>query len=168
MLKAQRIMGIDPGTARLGYAFVDFNPATNEQLIIDCGIIETSKHLSESKRLKEIREDLIILIKKYQPSIAAVEQLFFFKNPKTIIPVAQARGVILEVAEANRLGIFEYTPLQMKKIITGNGMAEKKLVSRMIHNEFKLKEEIKPDDAVDAIGLALAFIRQDLKLLARN
>ncbi|MDD9897775.1 MAG: crossover junction endodeoxyribonuclease RuvC [Candidatus Melainabacteria bacterium] len=161
----QRIMGIDPGTARLGYALVDFDPSSNKQALVDCGIIETQKDLSQALRLKEIRADLSILIEEYQPQVFAVEQLFFFKNPKTIVPVAQARGVILEVAATNGLEVFEYTPLEMKKIITGHGMAEKSLVSTMIHNEFKLTEQIKPDDAVDAIGMALSYIRQDMPSL---
>lgn len=161
-------MGIDPGTARLGYALVDFEPKTNKQVLIDCGIIETSKDLSQAVRLKEIRADLSSLLEQFQPQVMAVEELFFFKNPKTIVPVAQARGVILEVAATNGLSVFEYTPLEMKKIITGHGMAEKSLVSTMIHNEFKLTEQIKPDDAVDAIGMALAYIRSNAHLAMRR
>lgn len=168
MHKLERIMGIDPGTARLGYAIVDFDLKTNQQFIIDCGIIKTSKSKIEAERLKEIRQDLVLLITQYKPSVAAVEQLFFFKNLKTVIPVAQARGVILEVAAAKHLRIFEYTPLEMKNLITGNGLADKNLVSKMIHEYFKLDKQIKPDDAVDAIGMALAYIRRDLRLAARN
>lgn len=157
-----RILGIDPGTARLGFALVDCKDNSFFQLI-DCGVIETSKNTAEAKRLCEIKEDLEHLILKYSPSVAAIEKLFFFKNPKTIIPVAQARGVILETCAQKGLKIFEYTPLEMKKIITGQGLASKDLVSKIIHENLNLKTTIKPDDAVDAVGLALSFIRNDLR-----
>lgn len=164
--KTQRILGIDPGTARLGYAFVDYC-GLNTQLIVDCGIIQTHKDRSDAERLQEIRSDLQNLIRRYAPQIIAVEKIFFFKNPKTIIPVAQARGVILELAASEGLKIFEYTPLEMKKVVTGDGVAKKDFVSKIIHQEFKLENEIKPDDAVDAVGIALCCIRNDLpKLLS--
>lgn len=157
-----RILGIDPGIARLGYALVDFDTQSNSQVIIDCGIIQTQKDKSEAERLAEIRRDLESIITQYHPDIVSVEKLFFFKNLKTIIPVAQARGVILELAASKNLDIYEYTPLEMKKIITGNGMAKKDLVSKVIHEAFKLQVQISPDDAVDAVGMALCYLRSDL------
>ena len=159
-----RILGIDPGTARLGYAIVDFDKANNIELV-DCGVIETCKSKSDAERLVEIREDLAVVLEKYKPELLSIEKLFFFKNQKTVIPVAQARGVVLEIAQSQALKIFEYTPLEMKKIITGDGMAKKDLVCDMVHTSLNLNTKIKPDDAVDAVGLALAFIRSDaLKL----
>ena len=157
-----RILGIDPGTARLGYALVDFDKRSGFQEIIDCGIIKTHKDDSDAARLMEMRNDLESIIERYHPSIVSVEKLFFFKNLKTIIPVAQARGVVLELAASKGITIYEYTPLEMKKIITGNGMAKKDLVSKVVHEAFKLKSKISPDDAIDAIGMALTFIRRDL------
>jgi crossover junction endodeoxyribonuclease RuvC len=155
-----RILGIDPGTARVGFALVDYDK-TNTIDLIDCGVIETCKTKEDAVRLTEIRDDLEELIDKYQPEVLAVEKLFFFKNPKTIIPVAQARGVIVEIAQRKNLKIFEYTPLEMKKIITGNGMASKDQVSDMVHSSLGIEAKIKPDDAVDAVGLALSFVRND-------
>jgi crossover junction endodeoxyribonuclease RuvC len=156
-----RVLGIDPGTARLGYAILDFDINNKSLLLINCGIIQTSKNDSDSTRLKIIRNDLIKLIEEFQPRVASVEKLFFFKNPKTIIPVAQARGVILETCETKGIQLFEYTPLEMKKIITGQGKAEKSLVSEIIHRELKLATKITPDDAVDAVGLAICVTRAD-------
>ncbi len=154
-----RVIGIDPGTARLGFAVLDFDNKNSAPVIIDCGLISTKKESSEAARLKEIREDLLALISSYKPDFAAIEKLFFFKNLKTIIPVAQARGVCLELLASQGVIISEFTPLEMKKIITGNGMAKKDFVSKVIHEYLRLEESIKPDDAVDAIGLALSFIR---------
>lgn len=165
--KAQRILGIDPGMARLGYAFVDYY-GSNSQKIIDCGIIETHKDRSDAERLQEIRNDLQNLIHSNLPDLIAIEKLFFFKNPKTIIPVAQARGVILELAATEALKIFEYTPLEMKKIVTGDGVASKDFVSKIIHQEFKLEHKINQDDAVDAVGIALCCIRSDLSKLSSS
>jgi crossover junction endodeoxyribonuclease RuvC len=154
-----RVIGIDPGTARLGFAILDFDKKNSAPVIIDCGIISTTKELSEAERLCEIRKDLQEILNIYKPEYAAIEKLFFFKNLKTIIPVAQARGVCMELLANQNLCINEYTPLEMKKIITGNGMAKKDFVSKVIHEFLELKQAIKPDDAVDAIGLALCFIR---------
>lgn len=157
-----RIIGIDPGTASLGYAILDCKSSSELPVLVTCGVICTDKRLTDAARLREIREDLQSLVQEYQPQYAAIEKIFFFKNPKTIIPVAQARGVCLEVLAANGLSICEYTPLEMKKIITGHGMADKKMVSEIIHKFLNIQSAIKPDDAVDAIGLALSLIRSDL------
>ncbi len=108
----RRILGIDPGTARLGYAIVDFDTRPH---LVTCGVITTDKSQKEEERLSEIRADLKTIINKYKPDTAVVEQLFFFKNPKTIVPVAQARGVIMELAATRGLKVFEYTPLQVKQ-----------------------------------------------------
>lgn len=154
------ILGIDPGIARMGFAFLDIEGDLIK--IKHCGIVETDKHLSQAARLHEVRNDLNQLIIEFKPEYMVVEKIFFFKNPKTIIPVAEVRGVILEVGHCHNLKIHEYTPLEMKKIITGNGVATKEFVSNIVHQYFKLKTKIKPDDAVDAVALALAFVRNDL------
>jgi crossover junction endodeoxyribonuclease RuvC len=154
-----RVLGIDPGTARLGYSIVDYDSLLQSSSLIACGIIQTSKNHSDASRLSEIRKDLIQLIKKFNPDISSVEELFFFKNPKTLIPVAQARGVILEVMASHSIPVREFTPLQVKQILTGHGRAEKSLVAEMVKIEFKLLEDIKPDDAIDAIAIAVSLIR---------
>ena len=159
-----RVLGIDPGTARLGYAIVDFDMNARSLALISCGIIKTTKDDSDAIRLKIIRNDLEQIINSFKPEFASVEELFFFKNLKTIVPVAQARGVILETCATNSIEVFEYTPLEMKKIITGDGRAEKSLVSNIVHREFNLQEQITPDDAVDAVALAMCFTRSPVIL----
>lgn len=151
-----KILGIDPGTARLGYALV-----TDANEILCCGIVQTNKDKAEAKRLVEIRQDLIQIIEKFKPDVVSVEKLFFFKNLKTVIPVAQARGVILEVAASYDIPIFEYTPLQIKQIIAGQGRADKQLVHDILKKEFALEEDIKPDDAADAVAIAVSYLRLD-------
>lgn len=162
-----KILGIDPGNARLGYALIDYDVNSKHKTLNCCGIIETSKDLAEKNRLAEIRRDLLELVNTLKPDVMSVEQLFFFKNPKTIIPVAQARGVILEIAGTSNIELYEYTPLQIKQVITGRGRAEKSLVEELIMNEFQITEKIKPDDAVDAVAIAETFIRSDLVNLQR-
>jgi len=158
-----RILGIDPGTARLGYALLDLNESKKE--LLTCGIVSTSKMDTESQRLAEIRRDLKQVIDKYKPDYMSVEKLFFFKNLKTVIPVAQARGVILELAASSGIPVYEYTPLQVKQIMTGNGRAAKLAVETMVMHELGIKTKIRPDDAIDAIALALCLLRgRSLKL----
>lgn len=151
-----KILGIDPGTERLGYALI-----TERKDLICCGIIQTSKENSDSARLAEIRKDLLSLCEKYQPDIISVEKLFFFKNLKTIIPVAQARGVILEIAGTQKVPVYEYTPLQVKQVLTGHGRAEKSLVAEMVEQEVEIPVKVKYDDAIDAIAIALCYLRMD-------
>ncbi len=153
-----RILGIDPGTARLGYAIVDCEPSQKASLVT-CGVIKTSKERTDSHRLAEIRHDLVTIIDKFKPQIVVVEKLFFFKNLKTIIPVAQARGVILEVAGSYHLPVHEFTPLQVKQIITGQGRAEKSLVADIVQRELNLEQGITSDDAADAVAIALCYHR---------
>ena len=121
-----KILGIDPGTARLGFALLESYNSNNLYKLLQCGIIETSKFDTEAKRLTEIRLDLLELINNFTPDILAIEQLFFFKNLKTVIPVAQARGVVLQLAHESKMQIFEYTPLQVKQIITGKRQSREK------------------------------------------
>jgi len=153
-----RILGIDPGTARLGYAIVEIE-ASGKALLSSCGVIKTEKSKADSLRLAEIRLDLTTIIDKFKPNIVVVEKLFFFKNLKTIIPVAQARGVILEVAGSYHLPVHEFTPLQVKQIITGQGRAEKSLVAEIIKRDLNLEQGINSDDAADAVAIALCYYR---------
>ena len=147
------IFGIDPGIGITGYSFVEF---LNEKCeIIASGSIQTDKNAAHPKRLMELKSDIDSLIKKYKPDCASIEQLFFFKNQKTVIPVAQARGVILLALEENNVPIFEYTPLVVKQTITGHGRADKNLVKIMVKNYVEVKENIKLDDTIDSIALAL-------------
>lgn len=157
------ILGIDPGTATTGFGIVKKTESGIE--VVDYGCIETCAGTDPGERLKIINNKLNDLIKKHQPSIMAVENLFFFKNLKTVIPVSQAKGVILLTAAKKRIPVFEFTPLQMKMAITGYGKAEKKQVQRMIKTMLCLEEKPKEkdkrkDDATDALGIALCYIIQ--------
>ncbi len=166
--KPLKILGIDPGTARLGYALIDFQQTTQAVQLKACGVISTHKDYSDALRLKEIREDLEKIINEYKPDILSVEKIFFFKNLKTVISVAQARGVILEIGASSGMQIYEYTPLEMKKIITGSGTASKDEVAEYVHRYLKLEKKITPDDAVDAVGMAICFVRNDAMRLKRS
>jgi len=146
------ILGVDPGTAIIGYGFIQ--TADSQIKIINYGYISTSPSSTTANRLKTVYQQLNKLIKKYSPEIMAVEDLFFFKNLKTAIKVSQARGVILLAGADNNLSIAEYTPLQVKQAVTGYGRAEKSQIQKMIKMIFKLKEIPKPDDIADALAIA--------------
>lgn len=153
-----KIMGIDPGTATVGYGVLDYEPRDWFDYV-NSGIIQTPPTLPVGKRLGMIREDLIQLIETFQPDVVVVESIFFFKNAKTLVPVAQARGVILEACSAARVATVEYTPVQVKLNLTGHGRADKKLVQVSIARLLGLSEIIRPDDASDALALAVCHAR---------
>ena len=152
------IMGIDPGTATVGYGVVQFTPRDQFEYIAS-GTIQTPSTMSAGKRLSMIRADLMELITSFKPDILSVEAIFFFKNAKTVVPVAQARGIILEVAASFDLDTFEYTPMQVKLQIAGFGRAEKPVVQQAVARLLNLKEIIRPDDASDALALAVCHAR---------
>lgn len=150
------ILGIDPGTATTGFGAIK----AREGKALEClsyGIIKTLPSSKKEDRLKKINNDLSKIIKEYRPEIMVMESLYFFKNLKTAIPVSQAGGVILLTAAKNKIPIREFTPLQAKLAITGFGLSEKKVVQEKIKKMLKLKEIPKPDDAADALALAIAF-----------
>lgn len=148
-----RILGIDPGTATTGWGVVE--EKNGKLAAVGYGAIETSKNRLPSERLLEISEDLEKLFKKYQPDAVAVEKLFFFKNQKTIIEVAQARGAILLTLERMGVTIAEYTPLQVKQALTGYGRADKNQMQEMTKAVLGLASVPKPDDAADALAIAV-------------
>lgn len=148
-----RILGVDPGYGIVGFGILDY--INGQYNVVDYGIIETSKNKSIANRLAIVYEGIESLIKKYKPDEMAVEQLFFFKNHTTVIPVAEARGVIL-LAGNNHCGkIFEYTPLQIKQALTGTGRADKKQVQYMVKSVLDLQSIPRPDDAADALAVAI-------------
>jgi len=151
-----RVLGIDPGTATVGWGIVE--ERDGNFVPVAFGHISTSQKDSEEARLEEISADIKNIIKKHKPQEAAVEQLFFFKNQKTIIQIGQARGAILLTLAQNSVRIASYTPLQVKQSVTGYGKAEKKQVQSMVKNILKLKSVPKPDDTADAIALAICHI----------
>lgn len=148
-----KIIGIDPGTATVGWAIIEEKKGVI--IPVAYGHISTAKEKETAARLREISTDLTKIIEQYAPTEAAVEDLFFFKNVKTVIKVSQARGVILLTLEQLRVKITEYTPLQVKQAITGYGRAEKKQIQLMVQKIFKLSVLPKPDDVADALAIAL-------------
>lgn len=148
-----RILGIDPGTGRLGFGVVD---ASNGQLrLVDAGVITTPAHTPTNERLEDIYDSLTAIIAETQPTHVAIEKLFFARNVTTAMSVAEARGVVLLVAQKAKLPISEYTPLQIKQSITGYGKADKKQVQEMVRLQLNLKTVPKPDDAADALAAAI-------------
>ena len=152
-----KILGIDPGMAIVGYGLIEtVNDSIN---LLTSGSIQTDKKLPDSKRLLEIYNDLTTVVQKYQPDCASVEELFFFKNQKTIIPVAEARGVILTVLEKLNIPTYSYTPIQVKQVLTGYGRAEKKEVEQMVRLTLQSDKLPKLDDTVDAIAIDICHSR---------
>lgn len=149
-----RILGIDPGFGRIGYGVIEQTKRTDWQ-VVTYGCITTDPKDGFVERLKDLHEELIDLIKQYKPTRLAVEELFFFKNLKTAIEVAQARGVILLTAIENNLPVDEFTPLQVKQAMTGYGRADKGQMQKMVAVILGIKEKIKSDDAADALAIAL-------------
>lgn len=150
------IMGIDPGTAIVGYGIIKYEQ--RKFTVLDYGCIYTDKDLEMPKRLNIIYDELEKLIKKYNPVSIAIEEIFYFKNNKTVISVSQARGVILLCCERKGVETASYTPLQVKMGITGYGRAEKKQIQLMVQRMLKLSEIPQPDDAADALAIALTHI----------
>ena len=146
------ILGIDPGYAIIGYGIIDTNK-TN--MVVDYGAITTPKEDSLPVRLQAIDESLKYLFDKFKPDVVAIEELFYFKNQKTVIQVAQARGVIVLACQKYCANIYEYTPLQIKQSITGHGRAEKGQVQYMVKAILGLSAIPKPDDAADALAVAI-------------
>lgn len=158
------ILGIDPGYAIVGYGVVE-KDNTNRCRTIDYGTIDTPKEMSFPKRLKIIADGMRMLIEKFKPDEIAIEELFFNDNITTGIKVAEARGVILSTAIELMDGLYEYTPLQIKQAITGNGRADKKQVQYMTVAMLGLKNVPKPDDAADALAAALCHAQTN-KIMA--
>ncbi|MDR3186320.1 MAG: crossover junction endodeoxyribonuclease RuvC [Christensenellaceae bacterium] len=153
------ILGIDPGYAILGYGVV-FSEHEHQHAIA-YGTIETPKTQQFPVRLKYIGDEISKLIEQYKPDAIVVEELFFKNNQKTAILVAEARGVVLFVASLSEAKLFEYTPLQVKQVLTGYGRAEKAQVQQMVKLLLGLPSLPKPDDAADAIAVALAHARSN-------
>lgn len=152
-----KILGIDPGMAIVGYSIVDFD-GKNLQLL-HSGSIQTAKGERESARLLEIFNDITYIIEKYNPDVCAIEKLFFFRNQTTVMPVAHARGVILTILEQHNVPIFEYTPMEVKQILTGYGRASKKEVEQMVKISLDSEKLPKLDDTIDSIAIAISFTR---------
>lgn len=156
-----RILGVDPGTATTGYGVLDVTGGNSFEYI-GSGIIQTKKDRCMPERLAIIRTDILSIIDEYKPEVLVIEQLFFFRNATTVIPVAQARGVILEAAASRAVPVAEYTPMQVKLHLTGHGRADKKMVQITVAKLLGHDSIIRPDDAADAVALAVCHARLGL------
>ncbi len=148
-----RIIGIDPGTAITGFAIMDVK--NKKRTLLDFGYISTPPKTQNAYRLNQIAEDLDQLLEKWKPNKAAIEKIFFNKNIKTAISVAEARGVITQRLAAKNLSIDEFGPSEIKSSVCGNGKADKKAVQKMVTLLMNLQKTPKPDDVADAIAVAI-------------
>ena len=147
-----RILGIDPGLARVGYGVIEVEG--RDQRLLDCGIIRTDPGRSEGERMVEIARDLRVLLRTWRPQLAAVEKFFFYRS-STTIAVVQARGVLMMTLARFKVPVVEYPPMQIKLALAGHGHAEKDAVLEAVMRELNLSEPPRPDDAADALAVAL-------------
>lgn len=161
-----RILGIDPGVATIGFGILDTDG--HRQTLLKCGVITTPAHTSLSSRLELIFRDMNDLLDLFKPEAVSIEELFFNTNITTGIAVAHARGVILLTCRLAGVPIYEYTPLQVKQSVVGYGRAEKKQVMEMVKRLCNLPAPPRPDDAADAVALALCHARSSTSLLNRG
>ena len=158
-----RILGIDPGVATIGFGLVEAD--RGRQRLLQFGVITTPPGIPLSRRLWQISEDMSSLLTQLRPDEAAVEELFFSKNITTGLAVAHGRGVLLLELEKAGIPVYEYTPMQVKQAVAGYGKAEKRQVMLMTQRLLKMKEIPRPDDAADALALALCHARSATSLL---
>lgn len=143
--------------AIVGYGLIDY---TNDEIsLCSSGSIQTCKDCKDEERLLDIFNDMCTIVEKYRPDRASIEKLYFFKNQKTIIPVAEARGVILTALQKYNIPIYEYTPIEVKQVLTGYGRATKKEVESMVKLSLNTDTLPKLDDTVDAIAIAICHSR---------
>lgn len=150
-----RIIGIDPGTAIVGFSILDNK--NGETQLVDYGCIRTAAGLPQNERLQQIAKDIDTLIKKYKPEKAAIEKLYFKNNITTAMNVSEARGVIMQRLTEGGINPEEYTPLEIKTSVCGYGKADKKMVQEMVKIIFGMKKIPKPDDAADAIAAGICL-----------
>ena len=148
-----RILGIDPGTSLIGYGIIDADGKSFET--VNFGYLKTGVNIKNSERVKAVCDFFEKLIKRFKPDKVALENLFFFKNAKTVVKVSEIRGVLMFAAAKNGIEISEFTPLQVKQAVSGYGRAEKSQVQKMVKLILGLKTEPKPDDTADALAIAI-------------
>ncbi len=147
-----KILGIDPGSGIIGFGLIERGRLNT---LIDAGVIRTTIGDETASRLVELYDSLTELIEEFKPDVAAVEKLFFAQNVTTAMTVSQARGVILLALARANVPIYEYTPLQIKMAMTGYGRATKAQMQEMVRVQLRLKKKPTPDDAADALAVAL-------------
>ncbi len=152
-----RVLGIDPGLATTGYGVVENNNQGFQG--VDYGIISTPSNQELSGRIFSIYQNVVLLIDRFSPEAVAVEKLFFCKNISTALQVGEARGAIITAVAEKQLPVFEYTPLQVKQAVVGYGRAEKRQVQHMVTIILSLSQVPSPDDAADALAIALCQLQ---------
>jgi crossover junction endodeoxyribonuclease RuvC len=155
-MEGKRILGIDPGSGRLGHGLIEV--VDSQPRLISFSCIETTPNSPEPQKLSYIYEELVRLVNEIKPDLIAVEMLFFARNVTTAFSVGQARGVVLLVAAQTNVPIAEIAPLRLKKVLFGSGTAKKKDIQNFIKDYFKLETIPRPDDAADAIAIALSQV----------
>ena len=159
------ILGIDPGYAIVGWGVIDYT--ANRFQVIAYGAVTTEAKTPFSERLEMVYDGIQDIKKKYKPDALAIEKLFYNTNAKTVIDVAQARGVITLAVQKNHIDIFEYTPLQVKQSVVGYGRAEKKQVQEMTRVILNLEKIPKPDDTADALAMAICHAHASGSLMGK-
>ena len=157
--KNKNILGIDTGSTTIGYGVVSYNKTPHNPTLVDFGYIDLKKHKDDNQKLLHLYKDIKEIFKQFKPYNLAIENVYFFKNAKTISPVMQSKGVILLAAAEANIKTFEYPPLKIKQTISGNGRADKSLVAELVKSTLGIKSRIKPDDASDALAIALCHLR---------
>ncbi len=151
-----KVIGIDPGTKVTGFGIVELKD--NKYEIVDYGTIKPRADLPLAEKLKEIKQNLEAIVSKYNPEAAALENLFYAQNVKTAIVLGGVRGVILSVLATHECPIFEYSPLEVKKAVTGYGRAEKTQVKEMVFNLIGIEDKEIEKDVTDALAIALCHL----------
>ncbi len=149
-----KILGIDPGLNTTGYGILEISDQASPK-IVTYGAIKTNAKMTLATRLNKIFENISKIAKEYRPDIVAVESLFYAENVKTAIVMGHARGAVLVAAMQHNAAVVEFSPREVKMSVVGNGAASKEQVNFMVRQILKLRQEIKPDDASDALAIAL-------------
>jgi crossover junction endodeoxyribonuclease RuvC len=158
-----RVLGIDPGTAVMGYGVVEADRTSLPGRLVECGSLHTSARDPLPARLREIHQGLHQLITRLRPDVMAVESVFYGRNVRTTVALAHARGVILLAAEQSRLSIAEYTPAMIKQTVVGRGAALKPQVGYMVAQVLRLKAPPRPADAADGVAVALTHLLRQFR-----
>jgi crossover junction endodeoxyribonuclease RuvC len=164
-----RILGIDPGLEKVGFGLIEIQHSRrNAPRVLDWGVIQTSKEQSEIERIDGIYRAMGQLIQQTQPTVAAIEKIFFFRNVTTMVPVCQARGAILLTLFQAGVEFGEYTPLEVKMNLTGYGKASKQDVQAMVQQLLSLEDIPRPDDAADGLAIALCHASRQVGLVSQH
>lgn len=150
-----KIIGIDPGYERVGIAVLEKNKTDRKENVLYSNCFKTNAKLSLDERIFLIGKEIEKVIKEFSPEVMAIEKLFFENNAKTAMGVSEARGAIVFVAQNLGLKVLQYTPLQIKSAVTGYGKADKNAVHMMVHKLVTLPKDVKQDDEIDAVAVAI-------------